>query len=129
MASIFTKIINGEIPCYKIFEDEKTFAFLDINPIRLGHALIVPKTEVDHYNDLADDEFLQLFKNAKKLSKAIDKATQCNRVGLIVAGYEVPHFHLHIIPTMDLNDFNFENKIKPSEDEFKQIQNKILSEL
>lgn len=129
MASIFTRIINGEIPCYKVAEDEDYFAFLDISPLAKGHTLVVPKQEVDYLFDLDDELYtgLQLF--AKKVAKAIDKAVPCKRVGVAVIGLEVPHAHIHLIPLH--NDvINFSNpKLKLEKEEFEAIAAAIRSNL
>jgi len=98
MASIFTRIINGEIPCYKVAENDHCLAFLDINPIVEGHTLVIPKVEVDYIFDLDDDTTIQLNLFAKKVAKAIDAAIPCKRVGVIVVGTEVPHAHIHLLP-------------------------------
>lgn len=107
MSSIFTKIIKQEIPSYKIFEDALVYAFLDIRPIQKGHVLLVPKLEIDNFLDIESSLYLHLMKQAQMLSLAIQKATNCKRLGLIIAGYEVPHFHIHLIPTWSLEDFDF----------------------
>lgn len=108
MASIFSKIIAGEIPCYKIAEDDRYFAFLDISPVKEGHTLVIPKEEVDYIYDLDDDTLAGLHVFAKKVAAAIKKAIPCNRVGVTVIGLEVPHAHVHLIPINALNDMNFE---------------------
>ncbi len=129
MSSIFTKIINGEIPSLKIFEDEWTYSFLDIRPIQLGHSLIVPKTEVDSFLDVDAKEYERVFLNAKKISTAIQNATHCKRVGLVVAGYEVPHFHVHMIPTWDMSDFDFNSATEVDPVDLKNIHERILKNL
>ena len=106
MATIFTRIINGEIPCYKIAEDDRFFAFLDINPLAKGHTLIVPKKEVDYIFDLDDTLLAGLNVFAKKIARAIDKSVECKRVGIAVIGLEVPHAHVHLIPINDIHDLN-----------------------
>jgi histidine triad (HIT) family protein len=126
MASIFTKIINGEIPSYKVFEDEHTFAFLDINPIEVGHTLIVPKIEIDYFIDVPEPYYSAVFKNAKIISAAIHEATGCKRVGTIIAGWDVPHFHYHLIPMNDLGALDFRRAKPRSEAEMKEIYNKII---
>jgi len=127
MSSIFTKIINGEIPCYKIFEDEYTFAFLDINPIQLGHTLVIPKIEVDYFIDVPEPYYSAVFKTAKIVSKAIHEATGCNRVGSIIAGFDVPHFHYHLIPMNDMSDLSFKKAQGRDKDEMLEMQEKIKS--
>ncbi len=126
MASIFTKIINGEIPCYKIAEDEDHFAFLDISPLTKGHTLVIPKVEVDYIFDLEDEAFLKLHVFSKRVSEAIKKSVNCVRVGTTVIGLEVPHAHIHLIPINKEGDMNF-NKTKLSLDksEFEIIAEKI----
>ena len=122
MATIFTKIINGEIPSYKVAENENFYAFLDINPLAKGHTLVVPKKEVDYLFDLDDQTLGGLHIFAKKIAKAIEKAVPCKRIGTTVIGLEVPHAHLHLIPINGINDMNFEKpKLKFSDEEFKQI--------
>ncbi|MFP4448954.1 MAG: HIT family protein, partial [Bacteroidales bacterium] len=126
MASIFTKIINGEIPCYKIAEDENYFAFLDINPLKKGHTLIVPKKEIDYLFDLDDETISGMMVFAKKVAKAIDKAIECKRVGVVVLGMEVPHAHIHLIPINKESDASFtQPKLKLSEEEFEETAGKI----
>ena len=129
MASLFTKIINGELPSYKIHEDELTYTFLTIEPIQMGHTLIIPKKEVDHFLDADDESYKQVFANSKKIGKAIQKATGCTRVGLSVLGFEVPHFHLHVVPMYDPTDLDFKKGKGRSEEEMKEIQEKIITEL
>ena len=128
--TIFSRIIKGEIPSYKIAEDENFFAFLDIFPLREGHVLVIPKTETDKFFDL-DDRFLQsMLLFAKPIAKAIEHAFRCNRCGISVIGIEVPHAHMHLIPINSANDLNFtQPKLKLSEEELKKVQQKILSEL
>lgn len=128
MATIFTKIINGEIPCYKIAEDENFFAFLDINPIANGHTLVVPKKEVDYMFDLDDKTLGGLHVFAKKIAFAIEKVVECERIGTAVIGLEVPHTHLHLIPINNIEDINFARpKLKFTEEEFKAIAGEIRS--
>jgi len=130
MASIFTKIINNEIPAYKIAEDENYLAFLDVFPIAKGHTLVVPKKEIDNMFDLDDDLLGGLHIFAKKIAKAIEKVVSCNRVGTAVVGLEVPHAHLHLIPINNIGDISFEKpKLKFTEDEFNKIVNDIKSYL
>jgi len=128
MATIFTKIIKGEIPCYRIAEDDKYFAFLDINPLKAGHTLVVPKNETDYLFDMEDDELAGLILFSKKISAAIRSAIPCNRVGVAVLGLEVPHAHIHLIPMDTMEDVNFKNpKLRFSPEEFKAIAAKISS--
>ena len=126
MASIFTKIVNGEIPSYKIAEDENYYAFLDIFPLAKGHTLVIPKKEVDYLFDLDDKILAGLNVFAKRVAKAIDKTIDCKRVGVVVLGLEVPHAHIHLIPLNREADACFSQpKLKLSENEFKEIAEKI----
>ena len=126
MATIFTKIINGEIPCYKIAEDKNYFAFLDINPLREGHTLVVPKVETDYFFDLDDDQLKGLILFSKKIAVAIKDTIPCNRVGVAILGLEIPHAHIHLVPMDKMDDINFKNpKLKFSQEEFKEIAAKI----
>jgi histidine triad (HIT) family protein len=128
--TIFSKIIAGEIPSYKIAENEKFFAFLDIYPLREGHVLVVPKTEVDKLFDLPDEYLAEMLVFAKPIAKAIEKSFDCNRCGIEVIGLEVPHAHLHLIPINSADDLNFtRKKLTLSSDEMKKIQEKILANL
>jgi histidine triad (HIT) family protein len=126
MATIFTRIIKGEIPCYKIAEDDNYFAFLDINPLMAGHTLVVPKKETDYLFDLDDDLLSGLILFSKKVAEAIKIAIPCNRIGVAVLGLEVPHAHIHLVPMDTMDDVNFKNpKLKLSPEEFKDIAAKI----
>ncbi|HOU96792.1 MAG TPA: HIT family protein [Bacteroidales bacterium] len=126
MASIFTRIINGEIPCYKVAEDNNYFAFLDINPLTKGHTLVVPKKEVDYIFDLDDDTYTGLMLFSKKVARAIEKEIPCNRIGVVVVGLEVPHVHIHLVPMNTMDDINFKNpKLRLTHEEFKSIAEKI----
>ncbi len=128
--SIFSKIIAGEIPSYKIAEDEKFYAFLDIFPMVEGHTLIVPKTEVNNMFDLSDDYLQSLLVFSKPIAKAIEKSFDCNRCGMAVIGLEVPHAHLHLVPINSADDLNFtRGKIKLSEAQLKEAQRKIVETL
>ncbi|MFN8672281.1 MAG: HIT family protein [Candidatus Sericytochromatia bacterium] len=129
MASIFTKIINGEIPCYKVYEDEHTFAFLDINPINLGHTLVIPKIEIDYFLDVPEPYYSAVFKNSKMIAQAIHKATDCKRVGSIIAGWDVPHFHYHLVPMFEYGDLDFKKGKSRSQEEMKEIHAKIINNL
>jgi histidine triad (HIT) family protein len=130
MATIFSKIINGEIPCYKIAEDDNCFAFLDINPLRVGHTLIVPKSEIDYIFDLDDDQLKNLILFSKKVAAAIRNVIPCNRIGIAVLGLEVPHAHIHLVPMDTMEDINFRNpKLKFTPEEFKEIAAKISREV
>ena len=128
--TIFSKIIAGEIPSYKIAENEKFFAFLDIFPLREGHTLVVPKTEVDNLFDLPEEYLKEMLVFAQPIAKAIEKAFKCNRCGISVIGLEVPHAHMHLIPINSSNDLNFtQHKPKASEESLKKVQEKILTHL
>jgi len=130
MATIFTKIINGEIPCYKVAEDSRYFAFLDINPLKKGHTLVVPKMETDYIFDLDDDQLAGMIVFSKKVAKAIKRAIPCKRIGIAVLGLEVPHAHIHLVPMDTMEDVNFKNpKIKFTPEEFKEIASKINSKI
>lgn len=129
MASIFTKIIRGEIPCYKIYEDELTIAFLALDQVNLGHTLVVPKEEVDQWIDVSEKSYIQVQLNAQKIAKAIREATGCPRVGTIIAGFEVPHYHLHLIPAWSIPDLDFRRAQRRSDAEMKEIQSKITAYL
>ncbi len=128
MATIFSRIIAGEIPSYKIAEDDNYYAFLDINPMTEGHTLVVPKKEIDYLFDLEDEDLSAMTIFAKKIAKAIAKAIPCNRVGMMVIGLEVPHAHIHLLPIQKEGDMNLSNpKLKLSELEFKEIAAKIIN--
>lgn len=128
--TLFSKIIRGEIASYKIKEDDKFFAFLDIMPLREGHVLVVPKVERDKFFDMEEAYLSELLVFAKPIAKAIEKAFPCNRCGLTVIGLEVPHAHLHLIPINSANDLNFNQpKLKISEAQLKEAQQKILAQL
>ncbi len=126
--TLFSKIIAGEIPSYKIAENKKFYAFLDIFPMVKGHVLVVPKIETDIFFDLSDDYLSEILLFSKPIAQAIEKAFPCNRCGISVAGLEVPHAHLHLIPINSADDLNFTRpKLKLSIEEFKQVQNAIVS--
>ncbi len=128
MATIFSRIIAGEIPCYKVAENEKFFAFLDINPLVKGHTLVVPKQEVDYIFDLSDEDLAAMHVFAKKIARAIEKAFPCKKVGETVIGLEVPHAHIHLIPIQKESDMLFSNpKLKLADDEFVSIAKAISS--
>jgi histidine triad (HIT) family protein len=130
MASIFTRIINGEIPCYKIAEDDNYFAFLDIFPLAKGHTLVVPKKEVDYIFELDDATLSGLHVFAKKVALAIDKAVPCSRVGVAVIGLEVPHAHIHLVPLNSVHDIDFSRpKLKLEKDELEAIASAIRQQL
>lgn len=130
MASIFTKIVNGEIPSYKIAENDRFYAFLDINPIAKGHTLVIPKREVDYIFDLADDELADMMVFAKHVAVAVKKAIPCVKVGVAVIGLEVRHAHIHLVPMQKEGDLNFKNpKLSLSDAKFRDIQNSIINNI
>ena len=130
MASIFTRIIQGEIPCYKIAETDQFLAFLDINPLTKGHTLVIPKVEIDYLFDLEDNLLAEMNVFAKKVARAIDQVMDCKRVGVAVLGLEVPHAHIHLIPINNLYDIEFSKpKLKLSGEEFEEIASSIRSAL
>jgi histidine triad (HIT) family protein len=128
MSSIFTKIVNGEIPCYKIAEDDHFLAFLDVMPLVKGHTLVIPKREVDLIFDLESEEFKNLWAFAQQVAKKVGAAIPCKRVGVAVVGLEVPHAHIHLVPMNVMQDLNFGNeRLKLSSEEYKEIQEKIIN--
>ena len=128
MTSIFSKIVRGEIPSYKIAENDHYFAFLDIFPLAVGHVLVIPKNETDSIFDISDTEYKGLWQFAKKIAKAIEKTIPCKRVGVAVIGLEVPHAHIHLIPLQSVEDINFSKpKLKLDPDMMKGIAEKIIS--
>jgi len=130
MASVFTKIVKGEIPCYKIAEDENYLAFLDINPLKEGHTLVIPKKEVDYIFDLDNPSFAGLWIFAKSVAKAIEKVVPCERIGITVIGLEVPHAHIHLIPLQGLFDMDFSKpKMKFAPEFFQETAKKIQQEM
>jgi histidine triad (HIT) family protein len=130
MATIFTKIVNGEIPCYKIAENEKCFAFLDINPLAKGHTLVIPKAEIDYILDIDDELLAELTVFAKKVAKAIEKAIPCKRIGFAVLGLEVPHTHIHLVPIHSESDIGFARpRLKFPADEMIKIAEEIRKKM
>ncbi len=125
MASVFTKIISGELPAYRLYEDDLIIAILAIDQVNLGHAIVIPKEEVNHWFDVSEKTFLHLQKHALRLGKAIQQASGCTRVLTAAVGFEVPHYHLHLIPAWSIADLNFGKAQRRSETEMKEIQNKI----
>jgi histidine triad (HIT) family protein len=126
MATLFTKIINGEIPCYKVAEDDRYFAFLDINPLNAGHTLVVTKLEADYVFDLDNDTLSGLILFSKKVAAAIESVVTCKRIGVAIVGLEVPHVHIHLIPMNTMDDINFlRPKLKFTPEEFREIAEKI----
>lgn len=130
MPTIFTRIINGEIPSHKIAEDDQFLAFLDIQPVAEGHVLVVPKVEVDYLFDLDDDTYVGLMQFAKRIAPVLKRAVPCRRIGVAVIGLEVPHTHVHLVPLNHINDINFNKpKLTPSQEELAGIAEKIRREL
>jgi histidine triad (HIT) family protein len=127
--TIFTKIVNGEIPCYKIAEDDNFLAFLDVNPNAKGHTLCIPKQEINKIFDLNDDLYLGLMAFAKKIAIALEKSVPCKRVGIAVIGLEVPHAHVHLIPLNEMDEMRFQNKVSLTEDEFSELAKTIQGNL
>ena len=129
MASIFTKIVNGEIPCYKVAEDERFLAFLDIFPLAIGHVLVIPKAETDYLFDLDDQNYAGLMLFSKRVAIALKKAIPCKKVGVVVLGLEVPHAHIHLVPLNSESDINFSKaKLKLTAEEFTSISARIANE-
>lgn len=130
MASLFTRIVNGEIPCYKIAEDDRFFSFLDINPLAKGHTLVIPKKEVDYIFDIEDEEYKALFLFAKKVAKAIKEVIPCKKVGVAIIGLEVNHAHIHLVPINGVYDIDFSKpKLQFNKEEFTEICEKISSKV
>ncbi|MFW5663520.1 MAG: HIT family protein [bacterium] len=130
MSTIFSKIVAGDIPAYKVAEDDNFLAFLDINPLAKGHTLVIPKKETDYIFDIEDEEYQQLFLFAKKVARAIKKCIQCEKVGIAVLGLEVAHAHIHLVPINSIYDIDFKKpKLKLSEEEFKMIAERIASKV
>ncbi len=129
MSSIFTKIINGEIPCYKIAEDDNFLAFLDVNPNAKGHTLCVPKQEIDKIFDIKDDLYLGLMQFSKKIAVALEKSVPCLRIGMAVIGLEVPHAHVHLIPLNEMDEMRFQKKVAMTKEEFEALAKKIQANL
>ncbi len=129
MSTLFTKIIKGEIPSYKIAEDDNFYSFLDINPNAIGHTLCIPKKEEDKLFDLKESEYIELMRFSRKIAKALEKTISCKRVGIAVVGLEVPHVHVHLIPLNDMKEITFEHKVSMSPGEFESIAARIQSNL
>lgn len=129
MSSIFTKIINGELPAYKIVEDEQFLAFLDINPNTQGHTLCIPKKEINKVFDMEEEDYIALMRFSRKVAKALEKTIPCKRIGMSVVGLEVPHVHVHLIPLQEMDDIRFTKKVALSDEEFKDLVTSIQSNL
>ncbi|MEM9981170.1 MAG: HIT family protein [Bacteroidota bacterium] len=129
MASIFTRIVAGEIPCHHIAENERFLAFLDISPVAKGHTLVIPKQEIDYIFDLADDLLSDMMIFAKKVAKGIEKVIECERIGVAVVGLEVPHAHIHLIPINQISDMNFASKLSLSQEALAAIAEQIRDQL
>jgi histidine triad (HIT) family protein len=129
MSSIFTKIVNGEIPCYKIAEDENYLAFLDVNPNAKGHTLCIPKQEINKIFDMEEELYLGLMKFSRKVAKALEKTVPCKRIGVAVVGLEVPHVHVHLIPLHDMDDMRFQRKTSLTKEEFEELAKAIHQNL
>lgn len=129
MASIFTKIVNGEIPCYKIAEDENYLAFLDVNPNAEGHTLCIPKVEINKLFDMEETHYLGLMQFSRKVAKAIEKTVPCKRIGVAVVGLEVPHVHVHLIPLHDMDDMRFQRKATMEKEAFEALAQAIKNNL
>ena len=129
MSSIFTKIVNGELPSYKIAEDENYLAFLDVNPKKIGHTLCIPKQEINKIFDMEEDLYLGLMKFSRKVANALEKTVECKRIGVAVVGLEVPHVHVHLIPLHDMDDMRFQRKVSLTKEEFEELTKAIQSNL
>lgn len=129
MPTLFTRIVNGEIPCHKLYEDDQSLCFLDLRPINPGHALVIPKQEINYIFDVPDELLQHLITVAKKVALAIDRAVPCERVGVIVAGLEVPHAHIHLVPIHGIGDINFANARDTTQDELAATAESIRAEL
>jgi histidine triad (HIT) family protein len=126
MASIFTRIVKGEIPCYKVAENDRFLAFLDINPLAVGHTLVIPKKEKDYIFDIDDAQYQEFFLFAKKVALAVENVIPCQRIGIAVIGLEVPHAHIHLVPLQTVYDIDFKKpKLKISQEEFELVAHKI----
>jgi len=129
MSSIFTKIINGEIPCHKVAEDDNFLAFLDINPNAKGHTLCIPKTEINKIFDMEEERYLELMRFSRKVAKALEKTVACKRIGMAVVGLEVPHVHVHLIPLQDMDDMRFQRKTSLTQQQFEELAQAIAGNL
>jgi histidine triad (HIT) family protein len=129
MSSIFSKIVAGEIPCYKIAEDDKFLAFLDVNPNAKGHTLCIPKQEINKLFEMEEDLYLGLMQFSRKIAIALEQAIPCKRIGVAVVGLEVPHVHVHLIPLQDMDDMRFQRKVSLTKEEFEELVKKIQAKL
>jgi histidine triad (HIT) family protein len=130
MATIFSKILNGKIPCYKVYEDDEFLAFLDVFPVSKGHVLVIPKKETDYIFDIEDQSYARMWQFAKKISKALKLSVSCERIGISVIGLEVAHAHIHLLPINSLEDMNFSKpKMRFSNQEFEEIADTIASNI
>lgn len=129
MASIFTRILKGELPSYKIHEDDLTYSFLALDQVNAGHTLVIPRREVDHWTEVSEEDYVRIQLNARKIGRALLKATGAPRIGQMVAGFEVPHFHLHLIPAWSIPDLDFKRAKRLSDEEMRKIQNEIRRHL
>ena len=127
--TIFSRIIAGEIPCYKVAEDEQFLAFLDVNPNAVGHTLCIPKQEIDKLFDMDEELYLGLMRFSKKVAAALEKTVPCERIGMAVIGLEVPHAHVHLIPINEMNEMRFQNKVALTKEEFETLATKIQQNL
>ncbi|MFV8368469.1 HIT family protein [Flavobacterium sp. LB2R40] len=129
MSSVFSKIINGEIPCYKIAENDDFLAFLDVNPNAKGHTLCIPKKEIDKFFEIENELYLGLMQFSKKIAVALEKTIPCKRIGMAVIGLEVPHAHIHLIPLNEMDEMRFQNKVSLTKDEFEALAERIKANL